>query len=216
MHRTFHYNLNNPDQANAWYLVVEIFWASMLAAAATFNSAFALRLGASNTQVGWLTSLPALVAVLVSMPAGRFLQRRARRKAWVLAALTVYRMGFIVMAFVPWMHVSDINQGALVVAVLVAISIPVHFFNVGFLPMLSEVVPEKQRASVFSIRNIVYNIALSISVFLFGIWLERITFPENYLVMYLFGFGCTILSLIYLIKVKVPDASVALAKPVKG
>jgi predicted MFS family arabinose efflux permease len=75
--------LNYPDKLNAWYLVVEIFWASMLAAAVTFNSAFALHLGATNPQVGWLTSLPALVAVIVSIPAGRFLQQRIRRKSWI-------------------------------------------------------------------------------------------------------------------------------------
>jgi predicted MFS family arabinose efflux permease len=78
---------------------------------------------------------------------------------------------------------------------------------VGFIPMLSDVVPEKQRAAVFSTRNIVYNLALSICVFMFGIWLEQVAFPKNYTVMYLFGFSCTILSLAYLIKVVVPDST---------
>src|SRR3990172_4167630 len=87
MHRLFRLDLNQVDHRNAWYLVVEIFWASMLAAAATFNAAFAIRLGASNSEISLLSSVPALMAVLVSIPAGRFLRRRPHRRPWLRQAM---------------------------------------------------------------------------------------------------------------------------------
>jgi len=51
----FKINLSDTDDRNAWYLVVEMFWASILSAVASFNAAFAIRLQAENHEVGLLT-----------------------------------------------------------------------------------------------------------------------------------------------------------------
>jgi hypothetical protein len=91
MNRLFNLNPALPEDRNARFLIIEMFWASMLASAATFNSAFALRLGATNSEVGLLTSIPALMAVLVSIPAGRFLNNISKRKPWILGSLVFYR-----------------------------------------------------------------------------------------------------------------------------
>ena len=79
--RFFKINLAKVDDRNAWYLVLEIFWASILGSVATFNAAYAIRLGADNFQVSLLSSIPALVAVLVSFPAGVFLAAPAAAHA---------------------------------------------------------------------------------------------------------------------------------------
>ena len=50
---------------NIWYLYVEVFWAAMLSAAAAFNATYAVRLGASNTMIGWI-SLQRDFSLLVS------------------------------------------------------------------------------------------------------------------------------------------------------
>jgi MFS family permease len=209
MYRLFRLDPGRIEHRNAFYLVVEMFWASMLAAAATFNAAFAIRLGATNAEISLLTSVPALVAVIVSIPAGRFLQKKAHRKPWLLWTLFFYRAGFLLVALVPWLPDLGIPKGLLLVLILVMISPPAHFFNVGFIPLLSEVVPAEMRASVFSARNIFYNLVLSACGFLFGIWLDRVAFPANYQSLYLFGFLCSMLSLYYLARVDVPDSIVA-------
>jgi hypothetical protein len=103
LYRNFRINLNNPHDRNAWFLVLEIFWASMVVAAATFNAAFAIRLGSSNTSVGLLTSLPALLAVIISIPAGRFLKSETNSKTWLLGALGVHRVGYVLVALLPWL-----------------------------------------------------------------------------------------------------------------
>ena len=84
MRRFINVDLSRTDDRNAFYLVLEIFWASMLAAAASFNAAFALHLGATNSDIGFLTSVPAILAMLVSIPAGRFIGSRRRSKPWIL------------------------------------------------------------------------------------------------------------------------------------
>ena len=74
----FHVDLHHNDDRNAVFLVAEIFFASIMAGASAFNAAFAVRLGASNSQIGLLSSIPALLALIVSIPAGRFLQKKAK------------------------------------------------------------------------------------------------------------------------------------------
>ena len=207
MHRLLHLNLRNLEDRNAWYLILEIFWASMLASATTFNAAFALRLEASNTQIGFLTSLPSLVAILVSIPAGNFIHRRAQAKPWLLWSLAIYRSGYLLIALLPWLPIPRQTLGEMVIWILIGFTSLAHFFNVGFLPMLTEVIQEENRASVFAARYIFYNISMSVCGFLFGIWLEKVSFPINYQSMYILGFLTSMLSVYFLVKIQVPPKS---------
>jgi Na+/melibiose symporter-like transporter len=205
-------DLSDKDTRNAYYLVVEIFWASLLAAAASFNSAYAIRLGAANVEVGLLSSLPALFALLVSIPAGVFLQARSRRKPWIIASLAVNRLSYLLIILIPFLQFAGLSHGSMTVWVLVIASIPAHFFNVGFIPMLAEVTSEERRAAVFSARNIVYNASYSICTFLFGMWLNQVQFPGNYQIMFLVGFAASCFSTLALLKIEVPDAT-SVSKP---
>lgn len=201
-------NIEDPEDRNAWFLVVEIFWASILGSVAAFNAAYAIRLGADNFQVGLLTSVPALMAVLVSIPAGNFLAKRSRRVPWVLGSLLVHRAGFLLVAAAPWIHLPGIESGLLVVLILVAISAPAHFFNVGWIPLLADITPEHKRAAVFSARNIVNQATVSLMVFLCGQFLSKIVFPINYQVLYFIGFLASMLSMYFLYKLDVPDSTI--------
>jgi len=205
LYRLLRLNLANEDDRNALYLVVEVFFAAILGAAATFNAAFALRLGASNTDIGLLTSLPSLLAIAISIPAGRFLQSRARRKPWIVGSLLMNRAGYLLVALVPLLKLVGLNQGSVLVALLITISTPAHFFNVGWIPLLADVIPVERRAAVFSGRNITANATTSLAVFLFGLWLKDVLFPINYQVMYVFGFCASLLSQYFILKVNVPE-----------
>ena len=129
MNKLLGLDLKRKDDRNPLYLVLEMGWASFLASAAVFNSAFAVRLGADNTQVGLLTSIPALMAVLVSIPAGRFLQTRRQAKPWILSALTIYRSGYLLVALLPWLGLTHFSLGTQVIFVLVIFTIPAHFLT---------------------------------------------------------------------------------------
>jgi MFS family permease len=205
----FRLTLATVDDRNAWNLVVEVFWASMLGSIASFNAAFALRLGASSSNIGLLSSVPALLAALVSIPAGRFLEKRGGRKGWVLGSLLLHRAGYLLVALVPFLPSGWLNQGTALVFLLVAMSPSVHFFGVGFSSMLADVVPERRRAAVFATRNIVSVATSSVGLFLVGQVLSRLAFPVNYQMMYAAGFVASMVSLAFLVKVRVPDAPVA-------
>ena len=207
IYRALHLDMTHQDDRNIWYLILEIAWASILASAASFNGAFAVHLAATNTDIAWLNSVPALLAVLVSFPAGRFLQARAHLKPWILWALTVYRLSYAMMAVIPLVQLAHLTQGTLSVMWLIAWTAPATFFNVGFTPMLADVIPEEKRAATFTARNVVLGAAVSAINFLFGQWLYRVAFPLNYQVMYLVGVVTSMMSIYYLARIKVPASS---------
>jgi MFS family permease len=193
--------------------VVELFWAGILGSAATFNAAFALRLEATNTDVGYLSSIPALLAVLVSVPAGRFLQARARRTPSILWALFIYRLSYLLIAAVPWLDGLHIPLGSLVVWVLIIGTIPAHFFNVGWIPLLAEAVDERSRAGLVTSRMMISYGVTALFSFLFGQLLSYVLFPYNYALMYLIGFAASMLSMVYLLKLEIPDAVPVVRQP---
>ena len=214
--RLFKINLQNQDDRNAYYLVVELFWAAILGAIATFNGVYAVRLGASNTDIGLLTSIPALLAIIVSIPAGKFLQSRPLRKPWILWSLGLHRTGFLLVALVPLLKFFDLPVGPIAVWLLIANTSLSTFFNTGWIPMLAEVVPEDRRAGVFAARNIVNGLTVSVVVFLSGIFLNNVIFPVNYQILYAFGFAASMLSQIALVKISAPEVHAPPAPPAKN
>lgn len=215
LYRALHLDITRQDDRNIWFLILEIFWASILASAASFNGAYAVHLGATNTDIAWLNSIPALLAVIVSFPVGRFLQSRSQLKPWILWALTVYRLSYAMMAIIPLVQLAHLSQGTLSVLWLIGWTAPATFFNVGFTPMLADVIPEEKRAATFTARNVVLGAAVSAFNFLFGQWLYYIAFPLNYQVMYLVGVVTSMMSIYYLSRIKVPAAVAPPPAPVK-
>src|SRR5258708_29099600 len=78
---------------NIRYLYIEIAFASILGSIINFNSAFAIRLGASAGLIALLSSAPFLLAALASIPAARFLAKRQHRKLWLFGSLFISRAG---------------------------------------------------------------------------------------------------------------------------
>jgi MFS family permease len=199
----------NVTDRNARYLEIEIFWAAFLSAAAAFNAPFALRLGATNTEIGLLSSAPALIALLVTIPAGQFFGRQVRRMPWLIWSIYLHRLGYLLIVFIPWLPLA--YKGTILIWLLIIFSTPAHFFGVGWSAMLADVIPEADRARVFAMRNILAALAITAGIFVAGRWLERVVFPVNYQVMFAVGFIASILSLIYILKLQVPDSAVLAA-----
>jgi MFS family permease len=203
--RLLHLDANNIEERNAWYLCVEIFWASFLAGAATFNSVLALRLGASNEEIGFLSSMPALLAIIISIPTGRFLQSRAQKKPWILWALALNRSGYLLLALAPLLKIFHLPVGSIAVWLIVLFSVPAQFFTIGFVPFLAETIPVEQRAAVFAARNIILGVTTSAFTLLAGLWLNNILYPVNYQMLYAAAFAASMLSQYFLVKIDVRE-----------
>jgi MFS family permease len=140
----------------------------------------------------------------VSLPSGEFLRRKANTQPWLLGSLMIYRSSYLIIALLPFLPLTKELLGPLVISVIIGFTSLAHFWNIGFIPWFTELIPEQNRASVFAARNISYNATLSLFGFLFGLWLERAAFPGNYQAMYAFGFACSLMSMYYLVKIRAP------------
>ncbi len=212
LRRLYHRAFGSALGDNAWYICVEVFWSTLFAGAMSFAGAFAIRLGASNSEVSLLTALTALTAALVLLPAGLFLQKRRRPKNWILSGLMLYRVGTLLFVLLPWMELG-LPKGTLFVIMFTLLTIPMHFFNLGFVPLLAEAIPEPQRADAFTARNVVQGAAMALSTFMLGLWLGRVAYPANYQLLFGFAFVVAMVSLYFLAKVQVPDADHPPAAP---
>ncbi len=199
-------------ERNILFLYLEIFWAGIFMATLAFNATYALRLGASNTLMGWFSSIPALFAMIVLMPSARFLESRSDRGPWLHWSLAIGRGAFLGAALVPWIFKQHAAEA--VIAVLILRTIPMHFFSAGFSPMLADSIPIRDRAAVMANRSIIMSATIAICTFLFGKWMDAAAdipwaaFPTNYQIVYIVGTAAGLLSTYFISRVQLPKTAV--------
>ena len=179
-----------PVDRNLFYMCVEIFPAGIAMGMVAFNPPFVLRLGGSDSLIGWMTSLPALMAILFSMPAANFMERRSNRRPAMISNISLARVVFLLIALVPWVLPAGWQPFAIVGLVSIQ-AIFVAFFNAGWLSLLADVCPPDRRSTFFSMRWLLLAITWGASSFLSGLWLDQVPFPLNYQALNFAGFLCS-------------------------
>ena len=203
---------HSQAERNIWYLYVEVFWAAIFSAVFSFNATYALRLGASNTMVGWLSSIPSLLAMFLMIPAARFLETKSNRGPWLYSSLFIGRAAFLGAVLIPWIFRS--HQAEILVLLFILRTVPVTLFNTGFSPMLADVVPARDRARVFANRSIIIGATAAVASFLAGKWFDVAAnfswaeFPANYQLIYAVGTLGAVMSAVYVSKIKAPPTKV--------
>ena len=200
--------LKGPDpryrtDRNIHHLYFDIFWWSLLGVAVSFNSVYAIRLGASNTLVGLLSSLPALMVILLRFPAARTMERTPQRVSLIARSFALARSTYLLIALLPF-FITHHLAGAFV-ALIILSGLPANLAMAGWDALFAEVVPEGRRAKVMSVRNSLANAAKIAILPLAGKWLEWAPFPLNYQVLYLAGFVGGMLSLYHVARLRPPE-----------
>src|SRR5262245_6292674 len=88
-------------ERNQRNLIIEVFWAAIFAGCVSFNAAYLIRLGGSNLLVSLLSSGAALINAIAALPFAAFLERRARRKPWIVGSLAAVRFGHLGLIGIP-------------------------------------------------------------------------------------------------------------------
>jgi len=195
---------SNVDDRNIRFLYHEVFWAGIANAVVTFNGVFAVRLGASDALIGALTSIPPLIVALVTLPAGQWLERRARQLPLILGTIVLYRLGFLLIALMPFVVVD--RRALVFVGIVLLMTIPTPVFGVGFSSLLADIVPERRRAAVVGWRNIILVAVTAVVTFLAGRGLDAVAFPLNYQGLYLISFVAALAALFWLSRIEAPEA----------
>ena len=195
-------------ERNALLLASEASLSAAAGVASAFGGILILRLGASNSLIALMSSLPALVSMLLYVPAGLFLQKRTSLVPWVVASLLVFRALYLMIGLGP----SLFHQN-LVVAIgilMMLTTLPNILVSVGFGPLMADAIPASNRASVLTWRVTLGNGTGALLVFLAGRWLDSYgRFPLNYQLLYII---CVVIGLAHawvVSRIKVPPQNVA-------
>ncbi len=164
-------------ERNQRNLIVEVFWAGIFSGCVSFNAVYLIHLDGSNLLVSLLSSGAALINAIAALPFAAFLERRARRKPWIVGSLAVVRFGHLGLIAIPWL--TNWRPEAMVL-LLIVLNIPVALFIAGFLPMLADVIPLERRARVFAARNTLIGATVMVATIVLGWWLNHAPFPLNY------------------------------------
>src|SRR5690349_19130217 len=180
-------------QARNWRLVqADSMFIGIVNASSTFLPVFLLRLGASASDIGLLTALPALTAFLLAIPFGRYLQARGRIVAWYsrlrLLAWASYAAIAGAVAFLP-------REGSVPVSLVIwaLASLPSTAALVAFPLVMDGAAGPGGRFELLGRRWAIAGVSAIIAVTLGGQFLTAVPFPENYevllLIVTLGGFG---------------------------
>lgn len=173
---------------------------------ATFLSVFALRLGATTGQLGWLAALPALVNVVWLIPAARIIERRRRRLPLILSTALLQRVGYLAMAVMPFL-LSRGRVEALIVLQALA-TLPTAVVNTAMTSLMPDLTAPERRGKVVSVRWLLLAITSTAAALAGGAFLDLLPVPVNYQILLGGGALLSFLSLRYLRRIRVPDAVV--------
>jgi len=196
------------EEQNLWNLYVDTAWFGVLnGIATTFVSVFAIRLGASNREIGWLAALPALINVFWLIPSGRLIERQRHRLPIILRTGFLQRLGYLLIALMPlFIHTHRVKA---VIILNALITLPTAVIKVAITSLMADLTSIEKRARMVSIRNILLSSVSMIVVLVGGRFLDLIPFPLNYQLLFGLGAGISMLSLYYLKRIQVPDAVIA-------
>jgi hypothetical protein len=191
-------------ERNARNVMVDGMGVGLVTGVATFLSVFLIRLGATNLQVGLLTSMPAVTGALLAIPVGDFIQRRtniilwyARSRLWVLSS-------YALTGLVPF--VGGDRTIALIILIWALATLPQTMVNVTFTLVMSAVAGPEKRMALMSRRWTTLGVVNALSVMLVGWTLDRMAFPINYQVVFIASFLGGLLSYYFSTSIVLPES----------
>lgn len=125
-----------------------------------FVPLYALAMGATSAQVGWLTSVANLSGALSLFPGARLIEKTGRRKPIVvLSGGVLARLTLLALALVPLITGSAELGIALIVLLEGARAFTASLANPAWTELAADLVPPEQRSRYFGSRNIAMGLA---------------------------------------------------------
>jgi MFS family permease len=147
----------------------------------TYFILYFLILGATNAQIGFMSSLSSLSAAFLLLPGALLVERLGRRKQIVLlGGGTISRLVIILWVLVP---LTGLKGPALIYLVMGLTVTRDAFANLSYpawISLLADIVPLEGRGRYFGSRNFVMGVAGMVTVVLIGELITRAGKPLGY------------------------------------
>jgi len=200
---------NEPQQSviqklNFRYVQIDAVGVSISNVAAPFLPVFLTRLGASNFQVGLLTSMPGITGFILAIIVGRFLQTRRNIVPWYsfsrLLVISCYALTGLFTFFL-----SKEYTVIATVAFWALAALPQTARAVAFSVVMNAVAGPEGRYALLSRRWAIFGLTGAVMTFLVTRTIDLVEFPRNYEMMF---FGLSIGGLIsyyFSNRIQLPD-----------
>ena len=169
---------------NFRYVQIDAIGVSISNVAAPFLPVFLTRLGASNFQVGLLSSIPGVTGLVLAILVGRFLQTRRKIVPWYslsrLMVISCYTLTGVLTLLIP--------KGSMVTSTLLIwafASLPQTALAVAFSVVMNAVAGPDGRYALLSRRWAIFGLTTVTGTFLVTRVIDRVAFPLNYALMFL-------------------------------
>lgn len=204
-------NTNIPNEneleiqkRNFRYVQIDAIGVSISNVAAPFLPVFLTRLGASNFQVGLLSSMPGITGLILAIMAGRFLQTRRNIVPWYgLSRLMV----ILCYAFtgILTLLVSEKFVIIATLAIWAFATLPQTALAVAFSVVMNAVAGPEGRYALLSRRWAIFGLTGVIGTFVVTRLIDLIKFPLNYAIMFMVLSLGGFLSFYFSRKIHLPD-----------
>lgn len=166
-----------PTADRRWFCLHAGAAAFSLGLVQTFVPMLAIRLGASNPQLGLLSALPNLLAIPALLLSSR-LFTAGRKRVWIRRATLLARTGFLLLAAVPGLPVPTRVGALILVWALAMVGEGVAY--TGIQGLVADAFGPASRGRVLAERGRYATLAGLGAGLLAGILLDRLPFPAGY------------------------------------
>jgi predicted MFS family arabinose efflux permease len=177
--------------------------------ATPFLPVFLTRLGASNFQVGLLSSIPGITGLFLAILVGRFLQARRNIVPWFslsrIMVISCYTLTGLLTLLIPK---SSMVTSTLVIWAFA--SLPQTALAVAFSVVMNAVAGPEGRYKLLSRRWAIFGLTTVIGTFLVTRVIDRVAFPVNYAFMFLGLSLGGLVSFYFSRRISLPDQAASL------
>jgi MFS family permease len=192
------------ENRNIFYFTLDtVVQGVMMGGVFSFISVFLVRLGATKLQNSLLTSLPAIVMVLVSIPCGQFVQKQHNLVRFTNIVRIFHRGSVLLTALLPFITRRGIIEIIIIIWSIKAIANAL--LESSWMAVVAEVIPPHRRAKVNGMRWALVSVVTAISVAVFGYMLDRLPFPLSYQIVFFISYLGGTIGMPFWAKLRIPD-----------
>ncbi len=192
------------QKLNFRYVQIDAVGVSISNVAAPFLPVFLTRLGATNFQVGLLSSMPGVTGLLLAIAVGRFLQSRRNIVPWYSLSRLLVILCYALTGILTLL-ISDRFVIFATLVIWALATIPQTALAVAFSVVMNGVAGPSGRYALLSRRWTIFGLTGVIGTFIVTRLIDLITFPVNYAVMFLVLSLGGFLSYYFSNKITLPD-----------
>ncbi len=171
--------LTRRQRKNFFYVQMDALGVGFIMAIHPFLAVFLTRLGATNFQVGLISSIPGFAGLALSIAMGRFLQQRSDVVPWYSGARFLRLIVYVFMGIVSLLLPPEIAIIA-ILGLWALASVPMAMLSVAFSVLMNAIAGPKGRYALMSRRWATIGLTAGVLNLIVGQVLNRVQFPLNY------------------------------------